>query len=397
MLLAGMLLGCNRSGVVMPETYGPRPPHEGSSPYSDRVIAYVPAPGQFINDAMVGFDGNETGPQAALEYADRRLHSVDASLRGMVSLGGFGGYIVVGFDHSIQASGGYGGYDFSITGNQFSGSSEPGVVWVMPDENGNGEPDDGPWYELRGAYSDSSVRSYSVTYYRPDREDAAVRWRDSEGHEGEIARVSSHPQSYYPKWMTEESYTLSGTLLPDRSGTLENGRFTTGDYGWGYADNWGEDMLEAPKQKNFFRISDAVDAAGEAAGLDYIDFVKVQTGVNIQGGAGIGELSTEVSRFRDENLLNGDSPGRRPAGNMGLRENEKGKMDCMPAAVAGGLSAGSGRCGICRLRRSRRLRSCRPPRRNDRRDGGAQRSHRFGDGDGPSAALRHRYSEDGVR
>ena len=251
---------------------------------------------------MVGFDGNETGPQAALEYADRRLHSVDASLRGMVSLGGFGGYIVVGFDHSIQASGGYGGYDFSITGNQFSGSSEPGVVWVMPDENGNGEPDDGPWYELRGAYSDSSVRSYSVTYYRPDREDTAVRWRDSEGHEGEIARVSSHPQSYYPKWMTEESYTLSGTLLPDRSGTLENGRFTTGDYGWGYADNWGEDMLEAPKQKNFFRISDAVDAAGEAAGLDYIDFVKVQTGVNIQGGAGIGELSTEVSRFRDENL-----------------------------------------------------------------------------------------------
>ena len=65
--MAGMLLGCNRSGVVMPETYGPRPPHEGSSPYSDRVIAYVPAPGQFINDAMVGFDGNETGPQSALE------------------------------------------------------------------------------------------------------------------------------------------------------------------------------------------------------------------------------------------------------------------------------------------------------------------------------------------
>ena len=45
-----------------------------------------------------------------------------------------------------------------------------------------------------------------------------------------------------------------------------------------------------------------LDAVVEAAGLDYIDFVKVQTGVNIQGGAGIGELSTEVSRFRDENL-----------------------------------------------------------------------------------------------
>src|SRR5699024_10276137 len=137
-LLAGALLGCNRSGVVMPETYGPRPPHEGSSPYSDRVIAYVPAPGQFINNDMVGFGGDEATGQDALDYADRRLHASDASQRGMVSLGGFGGYIVVGFDHSIQASGGYSGYDFSITGNQFSGSSEPGVVWVMPDTNGNG-------------------------------------------------------------------------------------------------------------------------------------------------------------------------------------------------------------------------------------------------------------------
>ena len=275
-----------------------RPATPSSEVSWTKVYEYTPAPGQFINELVSGgFTGAETTPEAAVAYAEERLRKGT-----WVSLGGWGGYIVVGFDHSIQASGGYGGYDFSITGNQFSGSSEPGVVWVMPDENGNGEPDDGPWYELRGAYSDSSVRSYSVTYYRPDREDAAVRWRDSEGHEGEIARVSSHPQSYYPKWMTEESYTLSGTLLPDRSGTLENGRFTTGDYGWGYADNWGEDMLEAPKQKNFFRISDAVDAAGEAAGLDYIDFVKVQTGVNIQGGAGIGELSTEVSRFRDENL-----------------------------------------------------------------------------------------------
>lgn len=302
LLLAGTVSGCNRSGVVMPDTYGPRPPHEGSSPYSDRVIAYCPAPGQFLNSPLMGFDGSERTPQAALEYADRRLHASESSERGMLSLGGFGGYVVVGFDHSIQASGGYGGYDFSIAGNQFSGSSEPGVVWVMPDTNGNGLPDDGAWYELRGAFYDTSLRDYSVTYYRPREEDEPVRWRDSEGREGVIERVSAHPQGYYPAWMEEESCTFSGTLLPDRSGTLEGGRFTTGDYGWGYADNWGSDMAESPKQKNFFRIADAVDASGAPAGLKYIDFVKVQTGVNIQGGAGIGELSTEVARFRDENL-----------------------------------------------------------------------------------------------
>lgn len=59
-----------------------------------------------------------------------------------VSLGGWGGYIVVGFDHSIENSDeGYrDGYNFSIQGNQFKGSSEPGIVWVMQDTNGNTLP-----------------------------------------------------------------------------------------------------------------------------------------------------------------------------------------------------------------------------------------------------------------
>ncbi len=297
---ATLLAACNKSRVVMPEAYGPRPPVAESSPYSNRVIEYRPAPGQFINNTMMGFTGGETTAEAARAYADRMLHPADGSTPRMISLGGFGGYVVVGFDHSIQATGGYEGYDFSITGNQFSGSSEPGVVWVMPDENGNGLPDDGAWYELQGYHAAESQRGYAVTYYRGGAADP-VRWTDSEGNEGVIERILAHEQDYYPLW-EEDSFTLTGTLLPDCSGTGENGRFTTGDYGWGYADNWGEDMLESPKTKNFFRIADAVDGAGNPVELKYIDFVKVQTGVNIQGGSGVGELSTEVSRFRDENL-----------------------------------------------------------------------------------------------
>jgi hypothetical protein len=58
------------------------------------------------------------------------------------SLGGWGGYIVFGFDHSVEnGSGG----DLYIRGNAFEGNSEAGVVWVMQDENGNGLPDD-TWY-----------------------------------------------------------------------------------------------------------------------------------------------------------------------------------------------------------------------------------------------------------
>lgn len=304
LVAAGMALiaSCNRSTVVMPDAYGPYPPVEGSSPYSNRVIEYIPAPGQFINNSMMGFSESESTPQAALAYAERRLHSTEKGERGMVSLGGFGGYLVVGFDHSIQAVGGYEGYDFSITCNQFKGSSEPGVVWVMPDTDGNRKPDDGVWYELKGAHYKASERDYSVTYYLPANDSDAVKWSDNKGGEGEIDRMTTHTQNYFPLWITDASYTLHGTLLPDLSGVLDDGRYTTGDYGWGYADNFGDDMIETGKQKNFFRISDAVDAQGNAAGLKYIDFIKVQTGVNIQGGAGIGELSPEVSRFRDENL-----------------------------------------------------------------------------------------------
>ena len=289
---------CSPDQTTTTNYAGTHPPTADSSPYSNRVIEYMPAPGQFINNTFTGFDGSQTDARTATEYADRRLHDADQSKRGLISLGGFGGYIVVGFDHSIQSSAG--GYDFSITSNQFSGSSEPGVVWVMADDNANNLPDE-VWYELRGSHYDQSVHNYSVTYFRPDNDSSPVRWRDNRGAEGEMVRVKTHPQPYFPAWITEDSFTLTGTLLPDLSSTNANGLFTTGDYGWGYADNWGSDMQAGQGQKNFFRISDAVDKDGLPVELDAIDFIKVQTGINVNGDAGVGELSTEVIRFRDEN------------------------------------------------------------------------------------------------
>ena len=86
-----------------------------------KVYEYTPAPGQFINELVSGgFTGAETTPEAAVAYAEERLRKGT-----WVSLGGWGGYIVVGFDHSIDnSSEGYrGGYNFSITGNAFEGSS----------------------------------------------------------------------------------------------------------------------------------------------------------------------------------------------------------------------------------------------------------------------------------
>ncbi len=86
--------------------------------FGNKVYEYTPAPGQFINETSTigGMTGNETSPEAAVTWATRRLKD-----KLHVSLGTFGGYIIVGFDHSIPNSGNQ--YDFSDSGNAFKGSS----------------------------------------------------------------------------------------------------------------------------------------------------------------------------------------------------------------------------------------------------------------------------------
>ena len=53
---------------------------------------------------------------------------------------------------------------------------------------------------------------------------------------------------------------------------------------------------------NHMRIRDAVRHDGQPANLKYMDFVKVQTGVNVKAGW-LGENSTEVGDARDYNMI----------------------------------------------------------------------------------------------
>ena len=272
----------------------------------ERVLEYTPAPGQFINELKTGgFDGTQTTPEAAIAYAEERM-----SDENWVSLGGFGGYIVVSFDHSIANSG---DYDIAILGNSFSGASEPGVVWVMQDENGNGLPDD-TWYELAGSETGkaTTIQNYEVTYYRPLGAMMPVQWTDNLGNYGEVDYLAQfHRQDYYyPLWIEEDSYTLTGTCLEPRNYDASgNGSYWVNDkYDWGYADNFSpidrlteEDNAEGGVNANHFKISNAIDCDGEPIHLDYVDFVKVQCAVNAKSGW-LGELSTEVCGFYDYNL-----------------------------------------------------------------------------------------------
>ena len=210
----------------------------------NKVYEYTPAPGQFINELKTGgFDGTQTTPERAIAYAEARMSETNQKgepYPNYVSLGGFGGYMIVGFDHSIDNSG---EYDIAILGNSFSGSSEPGIVWVMQDENGDGMPND-TWYELAGSETgkEETIQDYAVTYYRPSGPYMPVQWSDNLGNKGEIDYLMAYHRQeyYYPLWIESDSYTLTGTCLKarnyDRSG--KGTYWVNAEYDWGYADNF---------------------------------------------------------------------------------------------------------------------------------------------------------------
>lgn len=287
LLLAALLpLGaCNTD-----EDFGGRTPQ----PNAFTVVEWTPAPGQFIGESdYAGPDGTVTAASAAA-WAQKRLEA-----HQHVSLGGFGGRITVRFQRPIEAGGS--GYDFAIRSNAFDTSNEPGVVWVMPDRNGNGRPDD-TWYELRGSETgkETTIADYEVTYYRPAAPQSDVRWTDNRGGEGRIEYLATHHRqdSYYPEWIAEEHYTLKGTRLEAHNRYNEaKKQWENYPYEWGYVDNTGSDLIDGVSVG--FRIANAIDASGKPVRLESIDFVRVQTGVNFQSAGNLGEVSTEVCGFED--------------------------------------------------------------------------------------------------
>lgn len=263
----------------------------------DQCYAYVPAPGHQVNGYSYGADfGSGWSQEKANAHALSLLQG-----DGSISLGAQGGYVIVGFDHSVKNSG---GYDLAVAGNPYSYQSEPGIVWVSQDENGDGLPND-TWYELAGSeYGTANCTfEYAITYYKPQKAQSAVTWTDNMGGTNMVPYMAEWNKKdyYWQDWIPGSKMTYFGTRLADQS-TFANGTSTIPPYAWGYADNAGSDYMEGKAGTAIYlKISNAKTWDHKDAHLDYIDFVKVQTA---QTGwtPNLGEISTEVHRIIDLNI-----------------------------------------------------------------------------------------------
>jgi hypothetical protein len=296
----------------------------GQSPYIHKVYDYAPAPGQFVN-VLPEYGQGDT----RVDMARKAEEAIANNNRGMISLGGYGGYVVFGFDHMVENVAGK--YDFKVLGNAFTananpnpnaprdgGSCEPGIVMVSHDDNGNGLPDDA-WYELAGSQYrlEGTVRNYKIVYHRPDENKARdpdpgypyindrsyIRWTTNGYGSGYLFRNTFHNQPYYPQWLVSDSIVFEGTRLADNY-VDESGNgsyYVQYAYPWGYVDNFPN--LDPRSGLN---IEWAVDSNGEPVKLPGIRFVKVYTGVNQYCGW-LGETSTEILGAEDLHLAGGDA------------------------------------------------------------------------------------------
>ncbi|NRS88676.1 hypothetical protein HNQ02_001594 [Flavobacterium sp. 7E] len=255
---------------------------ETSTEFITKIMEYKPAPGQFIN---AGF--------GTPEYAEKIIGNKTNTL----SLGAWGGYVIFSFDHTIENR--VDQKDFVVYGNAFKGLSEPGIVQVSFDENGNGLADD-TWYELAGSnyFKERTILNYETTYVNPE-EYANVLWTDNKGSADNVTVNTYHKQNYFPLFIAEKKEVkFKGTrVFP----IVNPGSYVTIDaLEWGYVDNY--DAEYSTYGGNAMEIDWAVNIQSKSVKLKGIDFVKIYTGAQYNAGW-LGELSTEVKGASDLSMV----------------------------------------------------------------------------------------------
>jgi len=292
-----------------------------SSPFATRVIEYRPAPGQFVQDNALNDPRAALGPPTGNGTADGDNSKA-------VTLGGFGGSLTLGFDHTIlDDPKNPHGLDCIVFGNAFWVGNNPNRRWGEPatieislDSNHNSIADD-PWYLIPGSHIPDSQTQQQTQTWDDDVNDPTFppefSWWVPPGQTGIWQTLG---------WRLPVDPFESSIVLDN-----PNGPFATEEGIWGYADcspvlllgdmnsdNIIDDPNIAPE--DFYTIPDdpflvgidagsgggdafdirwAVDpGTGLPVALPGFDFIRFTNATNVIFGP-LGERSAEIAGVTD--------------------------------------------------------------------------------------------------
>lgn len=290
--------------------------------FADSVLAYIPAPGQFISDARFNDPARALGPP----LGGGTFSPPD--LQKVVSLGGIGGSIVLRFSDPVRDDPcNPFGLDAIIYGNAIWVSNNPnrrfaeaGVIEISRDANGNGLADDA-WYVIPGSHIASPAESQRETQLWDNNPSTPTP--------PSAANIAWYPTGFPPTYQTTTFglpalFDVQILVNPNGLGALREGV-------WGYADcspalllgdTNADNIIDAPSLTpgefytspdnplavgmspgsgggDAFDIAWALDpATGVPARLDGFDFIRISTGVNHIAGQ-FGDVSVEISAVAD--------------------------------------------------------------------------------------------------
>lgn len=290
-----------------------------ASPFASRVVRYDPAPGQFVNNPSFNDPTRALGSPSG-----GGLAAPDNS--SLVSLGGFGGELVLSFEQPVAD-----GYhnrrcqDAIVFGNAFYVSGDPdrrwaeaGVIEISVDANQNGLADDA-WYLIPGSHLNDL-----------DGQPVTATWDD------DIADATYPPvsEALIPPGRSGVWTTVGFVLPPLFNGPVLINPLGLGgeDEGtWGYADHTptlllgdldADNLIDDPNTTSeafytvpddpftvgispgsgggdAFDIADAIDPhTGLPAELTHFDFIRIRSGVDAESVL-FGEASTEIDAVSD--------------------------------------------------------------------------------------------------
>lgn len=252
------------------------------SPFATRVIDYSPADGQFVNDPRYNDPRRALGtPVGGGTFAPNNTK--------LVTLGGFGGSITLGFARTIRDDPNHPmGLDFIVFGNASWLANLPSIRWaeaaiveLSRDVNRNGLADD-PWYVIPGSHLANVEQKRDGHFILPNDPFGAPP----------IFNINTDGSEAFWGCADMNPVLMLGDL--DGDNTVDDPSLSPEEFYTVADDPQTEGLTPGSGGGDAFDIAWAVDEiTGQPAHLSGFDFIRITTAVDAPNGQ-FGEVSAEI-------------------------------------------------------------------------------------------------------